>query len=83
MRAIDGGKTRKQEASARSTARSAERAAATLVLAQRAAPHPADFVGHLLPASGEKRPIRRHCEERSDEAIHAAVETWIASLRSQ
>jgi hypothetical protein len=26
----------------------------------------------------------RHCEERSDEAIHrAAKEVWIASLRSQ
>jgi hypothetical protein len=24
-----------------------------------------------------------HCEERSDEAIHAAIAPWIASLRSQ
>jgi hypothetical protein len=28
--------------------------------------------------------VNRHCEERSDEAIHArAPEVWIASLRSQ
>jgi hypothetical protein len=25
----------------------------------------------------------RHCEERSDEAIHVAASRWIASLRSQ
>jgi hypothetical protein len=25
----------------------------------------------------------RHCEERSDEAIQAALQSWIASLRSQ
>jgi hypothetical protein len=30
------------------------------------------------------RSSRRHCEERSDEAIHrAAKKVWIASLRSQ
>jgi hypothetical protein len=28
--------------------------------------------------------LQRHCEERSDEAIHAeAAAEWIASLRSQ
>jgi hypothetical protein len=29
--------------------------------------------------------VARHCEERSDEAIHTAFveEAWIASLRSQ
>jgi hypothetical protein len=26
---------------------------------------------------------RRHCEERSDEAIQSLIQTWIASLRSQ
>jgi hypothetical protein len=29
------------------------------------------------------RPRRRHCEERSDKTIHAAVALWMASLRSQ
>jgi hypothetical protein len=30
------------------------------------------------------RQFRRHCEERSDEAIHSFFAgTWIASLRSQ
>ncbi|QOZ23467.1 hypothetical protein XH93_07265 [Bradyrhizobium sp. CCBAU 51753] len=38
---------------------------------------------HLLPQGEKGR--GRHCEERSDEAIHGAAfaERWIASLRSQ
>jgi hypothetical protein len=45
-------------------------------------PHPALLRNATFSRAREKGRIGRHCEERSDEAIHSAAEPWMASLRS-
>jgi hypothetical protein len=37
----------------------------------------------LMRDEVKQHQFRRHCEERSDEAIQSFLQFWIASLRSQ
>jgi hypothetical protein len=50
----------------------------------RAAPDSAEVAKQRFPAFRFPYFFRRHCEERSDEAIQSGLQrVWIASLRSQ